>query len=598
MTEQQASLEQRVACLELQVAELTKALAPLSEARAAAPPVAAAVVARPPGHPRPAGDTASEEILSWVDRAYLLPRIATTSFILVVALALRTLTDSEVIPAQLGTLLGMVYAFVLIAYGWFSYSQRGAQAPVFALWGTIVMCSLIVETQRVFQSLPTVVAYILLAGLGLATLLMSRSSRAALPVFAGTLGMSFGAFAINYPNPVFPLLTGVLLLANIFAAFATGLLRASWLRWLLLILALVMVRLWDFKLDFHLAKLKGGVLAASLQGFVPAVIVLGMVFLAIALAGILGKIQEKVSKFDLVLPVINALWLCDAGSQAAKHGLVPPWLVGVLGVLAGAAHLGVGWWLAQRDDTDDRSTMAFALAGGLFVALALPAAIGSPLVASTAVAALAIGLAWASRRIDSGGVRLVAVLLQFYASAALIILIKTTETTAPSLLGAIASGLLALFIAYHYFWVRSTPPPRGETWVDRLNEGEFWAPLLLSAALLSGFFTLRMGLYQGLTVLNLATPSAFSSSQSVLINLSATVLLLLSLRKRDRDLRNVGVLITAVAAGKILFDVIGLKGMALLLSIFSFGVAAAVTSVVLGRWGKTNATATAEGAES
>jgi hypothetical protein len=41
-----------------------------------------------------------------------------------------------------------------------------------------------------------------------------------------------------------------------------------------------------------------------------------------------------------------------------------------------------------------------------------------------------------------------------------------------------------------------------------------------------------------------------------------------------------------VAAGKVFLDVLALKGVTLLISIFSFGVAAAVASLVLGRWGK------------
>jgi hypothetical protein len=45
-------------------------------------------------------------------------------------------------------------------------------------------------------------------------------------------------------------------------------------------------------------------------------------------------------------------------------------------------------------------------------------------------------------------------------------------------------------------------------------------------------------------------------------------------------------LVTAVAAAKVILDLVSLKGLPLLISVFSFGVAAAVASVVLGRWGK------------
>jgi hypothetical protein len=129
--EEQANLEQRVALLENQVAELSAELISLRGTVGKAKPVSSEKLVK---QVAASGEDASEELLSWVDRAYVLPRIATTSFILVVALALRTLTDGGAIEVQLGTLLGMVYAFVLIAYGWFAYSQKGAQAPVFVLW--------------------------------------------------------------------------------------------------------------------------------------------------------------------------------------------------------------------------------------------------------------------------------------------------------------------------------------------------------------------------------------------------------------------------------------------------------------------------------
>lgn len=588
MPETDGNLEQRVAHLEAQVAELTTALAVLrgvgSEAHS--PPVV-------PEEKRvvPSADGASEELLSWVDRAYILPRLATTSFILVVALALRTLTDSGAIELQLGTLLGMIYAFVLIAYGWFAYGIKSPQAPVFALWGTIVMCALVVETHRVFQALPTVVAYLLLATTGWATVLMSRRYRVALPVFAGTIGMSFGAFAINYPSPVFPLLTVIMILANAFAAYATGLLRASWLRWLLLVLTLFMVQIWVLKLGIYLDKMSAEALDFSIQGFLPAIWGLSLALAAIALAGVLGKIQDKVSKFDVALPVLNVLWLFGAAHYALEHKLADPRVFGVPAVLVGCLHLWIAWRLVRRSGESAHGTTSFALAGGLLIAMSLPLAICHALIASAITAALAVGLTLASRQSGTGGVRISSYLLQFYASTSLVVLLWTTETTSPSLLGAVASGLLAIIGAYHYYWSRTHLPPTGGPLTDRFNRDDRWAALLLVAALLSGFFTLRMGLYQALHAWHLATPSAFGSGQSLLVNLAAATLLVVGLRQRSKELRNVGILVTVIAAGKVFLDLFGLKGLPLLVSIFSFGVVAATASYVLGRWGKQGALA-------
>jgi len=577
------TLEERVARLEGQVAELSATLVRLQGEAVGATPLPQSAT---PKSPVKIGTETSDEMLSWVDRAYILPRIAVTSFILVVALALRTLTDSGAIELELGTLLGMVYATVLIFYSWFSYSQKGAQAPVFALWGTIVMCAVVVETHRVFQAVPTVVAYLLLTATGWVTVLMSRRFRVALPVMAGTVGMSFGAFAINYPSPVFPLLTVILILANGFAAYATGLLRASWLRWLLFTLTLFMVQIWDLKLGIYLGKLTVDNIDFSIQGFLPAIGALGMAFVGIALLGVLGKIQENVSRFDIALPVLNVLWIVIAAHYALAHGLASPWTFGVPAVIVGAGQLWLAWWLARRGGEEAYGTTSFALAGGLLIAFTLPWAVGNHLLASTTTAALALGLGIAAQRVENGGVRLVSYLLQFYASVSLVVLLQATEQAEPSLVGAAASGLLATIGTYHYFWARRMPAPPGGSWTDRFNSNDRLAVLLLVAALLSGFFTLRMGLYQALSAMHLATPKAFGSGQSLLISMAACALLLISLRQRSKELRNVGLLVTVVAAGKVLLDVVNLKGVTLLFSVFSFGIAAAVASVVLGKWGR------------
>lgn len=584
MNDPRGSLEERVSRLEAQVVALTETLAARDAARAKTD-------GRQNGGDAPvvpplSGSEASEELLFWVDRAYLLPRIATTSFILVVALSLRTLTDARILDLQIGTLIGMLYAFGLLVYGWIAYGRRSAQAPVFALWGTLVLCSVVVETHRVFQSLPTIVAYLLLAVTGWTTAIMSRRYRVALPVFAGTIGMSFGAFAINFPSPVFPLLTIILILANGFAAFATHLLRASWLRWLLLCLTLFMIQVWVLKLGIYLSKVKATELEPSMQWFLPSIAALAFAFVIIALLGVLGRLQEKVSKFDVILPVVNVVWVFAAARTALSHGLADPALFAVPAVLAGAAHLGISWWLTRRGTATAYGTSSFALAGGLLLAFCLPLAMGHALLASTVIAILALFLGLIAQRMGHGGVRLVSYLLQFYACASLVVLLQASERTEPSLVGAAASALLAAIAAYHYYWARRTPPPPAGPLTDRFNSDDRCAALLLVSALASSFFTLRTGLYQGLYAIQMATPQAFACAQSLLIDGAAIALLLLGLRQDDKELRNVGILIALIATARVFLDLLALKGLPLLLSLFAFGSLAAVASLVLGRWGQ------------
>jgi uncharacterized membrane protein len=170
----------------------------------------------------------------------------------------------------------------------------------------------------------------------------------------------------------------------------------------------------------------------------------------------------------------------------------------------------------------------------------------------------------------------------------LISLLWTTDGTKPSLVGALSSGLLAIIAFCHYFWARRNPPEPGTTLLDKLNKNDRGASILLVAALVSGFFTLRVGLYQTLDFLHAATHSAFGGAQSVLINVIAAALLLMSLVRRNEELRNVAVMVTVIGAGKVfLMDTMQLKGMPLMVSVFTFGLVAALASFVLGRWKKT-----------
>jgi uncharacterized membrane protein len=201
---------------------------------------------------------------------------------------------------------------------------------------------------------------------------------------------------------------------------------------------------------------------------------------------------------------------------------------------------------------------------------------------------LAIGIAWVSVRRGNIGLRLGSYLLQFYSCSALVSLLWSTDGTKPSILGAFSSGLLATIAFAHYFWSRRNPAPAGETALHKLNKNDRGAGVLLIAALFSGFFTMRVGLYQTLDVLHAATRSNFDGAQSVLINVTAIVVLWLSLMRRNKELRNVAVVLTVIGAGKVfLMDMVSLKGMPLMISVFTFGLVAAFASFVLGRWNKT-----------
>lgn len=578
-------LEQRVTALEEQVSELQTTVETLQSSLSASVTPTIKEPESVTKRASRAGD--SEEILSWVDKSAILPRVATTSFILAISLALRTAADSGALDLQLGSFIGMLFAFGLLIYSWFAYRNNSIHAPVFIVWGTIVMCAVTVEAHRVFSTIPTELAYFAMAVTGGIATIVSRRFRVALPVFAGTLGMSFGAFALDYPSPVFPYLAIIMIFANLFAAYASHILRASWLRWLLLALTIFMFQIWNMKLTIYLGRLALENLDFSIRGFLPSAGLICTTFSVIALLGVRGMIQDKVSKFDLTLPVINVCWLYLIGQNALGQQLIEPLAFGWLTLVGACAHLGVAWWLAHDQEGGSPGTTTFALAGGLMFAISAPMALGHDLIATTLIAIMAVSMIIISGRINNPGLRLASYLLQLYSCTALVFILKTTEGTHPSLVGALSSGLLAAIAFYHYSWARQHPPTNGDSLHDAFIKNDRGASIVLIAALFSAFFTLRVGLYQVLDLLHAATPRIFAGSQSVLINASAAGLLLLSLYKLNKELRNVAIVITVIGAGKVfLLDMVQLKGVPLLFSVFSFGLVAALASFILGRWGK------------
>ena len=530
---------------------------------------------------------ASEEILSWVGRTALLPRISTLCFLLVVALALRTVTDNQLLDPQVGSLLGMVYAGSLIAWGAFKYRQQSPLAPVFTVTGTLLIFSVVAETHAHFEALSTVPAYVILAVVGAAAALISYLNRVAAPVFAGTLGMSVAGLAIDYPSPVFPYLSILLLAANLFGVFATRLQRCSWLRWILLGITLVVLQVWSFKLVIYLGHEGSVDLPFALSGFLLFLAVFLAFYLGTALVGVIWRGQNKIARFDLALPTISAGWVFILARYAANAGYGNPQALGIVGAALAVTLFSVAHWLGTRRDDKARGTNAFSLAAAVLLALSLPLALGHPLLALTVLSASALWLAKASERWQSGGVRVTSYLLQLYACGALVFDLWASETTSPSALSALAAGALACIGLWHFRWVRSHVAPGESVVYSRFDREDRCAILLLLAALTSGFFTLRVGIFQALQAFHVGGLGAFGCYQSVVVNISAVVLMTIALWRNNRELRNVAILVTLVGGSKVFFgDLLGAKGVPLVLSVFSFGVAAAVGSVVLGRWQK------------
>jgi hypothetical protein len=535
----------------------------------------------------------SEEVLGWASRNAVLPRLATICFLMVIALVLRTITDSGLVSKLIGSGLGMGYAAALMAFGWYKYSKASPLAPVFAACGVVLMSTIVVETHMHFQSLPLVPAYLTLMATGFGMALMSRRFMAFVPISVGVLGMCFAGAAIDYPHPFFPYLALVLYTANVLGYFAAQMKRCSWLRWSVLAVTMVMLQLWGVRLGMLLHK--GEAIPPELGSawYLPVLAVFFLTFFILSLLGILNAGSQNVSRFDFSLPILNVIWAFTLARHVTEAWQMKVNLLGVIGLLGVAGLYGMTYWCARRDIEGAPGTNTFAIAGGALLALSLPVATGTFVMSLPVISLVAITMAIVSRVWENGGVRSTTYLMNIYASVGLVVVLQGEGPGATDPINMLPAGLVAVISIYHYQWCRWWPVPVKSVLYDAFDRNDRSALLLLLGGLASGFFMIRIGIFQALQFVPLALQrDAFRCGQSVLINVAAIALILLAYLRKDKEIRNVAVFVTVVGAIKVfLYDLLGAHGLPLVFSVFSFGMAAAIESVALGKWMKGSDTA-------
>lgn len=539
----------------------------------------------------PAEDIAdvSEEVLNWASRTSLLPRLATLCFVLVIALILRTVTDSGLINKLIGSGVGMCYAALLIVVSWNRYGKQSPLAPIFAASGALLMSTIVVETHSHFNSLPLVPAYLTLMATGIAMALISRHFNSFTPISVGVISMCFAGAAIDYPHPFFPYLSLVLFTANVLGFFAGQLKQCSWLRWSALLVTMAMLQLWGVQIVTALHK--GGALPPELAiaWFIPIMVIFAAAYISLSLLGVIRSDPESIHLFDVTLPTITVLWAFSVmhyvtKAQAGGSSVV----LGSAGVVIAIGLLGVSFWLARRGGQGAPGASSYTFACGVLLALALPAVTGKWALSLPILSLIAIFMAVMSRVWECGTIRITTYLFHLYCCIAMIIAFRGDGPAAMDAVNILPSGLLACIILYQYQWCRWWPPTEGSAFFSRFDANDRSAVMLLLAGLICGFFTVRISLFQIITLLpTVFQHDAFSCSQSVFINGAAIALMLFAFLKKNKEIRNVAILVLVVGGIKVLlYDLTGTHGLPLVFSVFSFGLAAAAQSLALGKWQK------------
>jgi hypothetical protein len=468
--------------------------------------------------------------------------------------------------------------------GWVLSARRNVLAPVFAVCGAALLCSIVVETNTRFASLSTPVAYAVLGATALFMTLLGERFGTALPGVIGTLGATVAGLALMVPHPAFLPFGALLLGTSALGVPVTRRLKGDWVGWTLFGVSALTLLIWGIRIKVCLTSACYVEPVSGTPQFPYLANAFALLWVGQALYGLMRPPRSLPSALSLSLPTLGCTAAFVASLQvAAANGSIRS--LGVTGLLVAAGLVALAAWSGMRGG-GAAALNAFVVAAVSLFAFGFASATGSFLGALPLLSCTAFGLALLSARLQSGGTRVISYLLQVGVAGSLVLLLTGSGRTAqqPGLAALAAAALAAAALAHHR-WCRRHSPPAGSIAFAFLGSGDRCAVALLTASLAGSFFLLRTG---ALIVVGADTPEAgnvFSGIQSVIITVSAMALLALAFSRRSTELRSVGVLVTLVGAAKVvIYDLVALQGVPRVVSIFSFGLLAAVASVVFGRW--------------
>lgn len=523
---------------------------------------------------------------SWTHLGHtvLLPRVAAVSFMLVVALILRTVTDNGMIGVMAGSMIGMAYAATLIAAGAFLYSRHSLLAPVFPTCGALLLYSIIFETQGHFSSLSGEAVYLTLLLAEASIVTVGVLCRAKVLLFVAIVASTLVGIAIGLPNPRFVPLGLIVLVNSLAAHLASERHITNTLRWYGLVFALIFWMLWAYKLNFAFTLAPRELGRMGLNSYLPLLFLFWAFYTYTSLRQAL-KGGSHLGVFHNILPAVVA-----GGTFFAANAILNPWLgrqelVGGAAVLVSALYLGLVTWLARRGEDAIPGGKEFVTAGTVLLIQGM--AVSVPPLWALPVWTVAAGvLTLRADRWRSGGIRVISYLFQAFV---LVFAIRhqslsVGETAWP--VGMVIAALIAGGNLWLYRWCRRHPPDEYDSaFFTVFDKRDYTAVVLLGLGLFYAFAAGRFLLSALLPSRIVEAAPAFACTQSVLVNCGIVLLLLLGLQRRDKEIVIVAGLVVLIAALKVfLFDLFRGSGLPLVFSVFSFGVVAATSSVVMRKW--------------
>jgi len=529
-------------------------------------------------------DLDSDQLFSWVGKSSLLSRIATTSFILVFALILRTLTDNNIISTKPGSLIGMLYAALLIGWGIRSMMKKSRLATVFPVCGVLLMYSVAFETYIRFNVISSFMFYMILIVLLITVSLVSINFKHSGLSGLATLGTCLVASAIDFPRPFFTPLIFLLLTGNILAYIsAKRLERGEWIRFLVFLLTMTVWLLWTFRLKVPLSQNISAEPYLAQSRFLPVLVTFFVTY--VAMSAHTFFLRKRSCCFDAVLPTFNVLWAFLMAYTVLTEGLGSITWFSYCSLVMVLILFSLGYYSFRLKPPNSLGTTAFTVAGSTLLLLASPTAAGGVLPALILCSLTAYCMARLSKNLDTGGVRFTSYLLQ--ATSCLIALLSgafLTDTPQP-VMAIITAGIITILGISQYIWIRNNPHQYQVGFFTVVDKADYTGIILLVSGLISGFSMLHLIGSQTVSAMSENPANNLMGIQSLLINFGAISLLIIALIKQKKEILTTAIILIIIGAGKVfLYDLLKSQGIPLVLSVLSFGGVAAVGSVTMKRW--------------
>ncbi len=522
---------------------------------------------------------------SWADSGSFLAKLATICFILVVALILRTLTDNGIIAAKTGSIIGAAYAAFLIVAGWRMVSRKHSLGSIFPICGALLMYALVLETHARFTAYTSVTAYSILLFTMLSLAIMGKRYQRLLFYGVGIMGASCAALAIDFPTPFFPYLALFLFAANV-VAFSCEYRKTRRVQILLYAMTVPFWFFWAVRL--HAQLVGGGKILPTLglSWFLPVTILTILTLMGFSVYNSFRKGNSLIA-FDISLPTIHVLWLYPACSlvvnpQGNGH------LLGYAGLALSLLHFIFAWSIFKFSRQGGAGICAYVFAGGALMVMGTLSAVDNMLLALPFWSLAAVILSLASQTCEIGGVRLTSYFLQFIATFVGITYGVFLPGSSSPVLTFFVIAFLALMSAVQYHWSRTHAINCRTGFFAQFDPRDISAVTLLFAALIDGFYMIQFVVYLLLAALIADPGNALVGAQSIIINVGAMGLMTFGLLKKNREILYTAISVVAIGAMKSIgYDLFTIHGIPLVLSVFSFGAAAAVGSIVFSRWSQT-----------